>query len=305
MTVGAPSLARRPGRSRLRRAQRRAGWVLVLPALLHISVFLALPLLIAVVLGFSDYDFTATWSWIGLENYQELAGDERFRRALVNTVLYTIAVVPIAMALALAIAIGLNQRIRARGAMRAAYYLPVVTATVAVATVWLWIYDPETGLVNAVLGLFGIGSVRWLADPDTALPALMAVGVWQGLGAKIVIYLAALQGVRRELVESARVDGATSRLVFRHVTWPALRPVQFFVLVTSIIASFQVFDLVYVMTRGGPADSTTVLTFDIYQNAFSGLRLGYASAETVVTFLLIATFVYVGLRVQRADADED
>jgi len=304
MTVGALSATGR-SRSGLRQAQRRAGWVLALPALLHITVFLALPLFIAVVLGFTDYDFSTSWSWVGLGNYHELIGDERFRRALLNTVLYTIAVVPVAMAVALAVAIGLNQSIRARGAFRAVYYLPVVTATVAVATVWLWIYDPDTGLFNAILGFFGIGSVRWLADPGTALPSLMAVGIWQGLGAKIVIYLAALQGVRRELVESARVDGATSWLVFRHVTWPALRPVQFFVLVTSIIASFQVFDLVYVMTRGGPANSTTVLTFDIYQNAFSGLRLGYASAETVVTFLLIATFVYVGLRVQRTDPDED
>jgi multiple sugar transport system permease protein len=279
--------------------------VLALPGLVHISIFLALPLAIAFALGFTNYDFSDAWSWVGLDNYVELFGDARFRRALLNTILYTLAVVPFAMAIALAVAIGLNQRIRGRATFRVLYYVPVVTATVAVATVWMWIYNPNVGLGNMVLGFFGLGPVRWLADTTTALPSIMIVGIWQGLGAKIVIYLAALQSVRRELVEAARVDGAGSWQAFRNVTWPALRPVQFFVLVTSIISSFQVFDLVYVMTRGGPADSTVVLTYDIYHNAFHSLRLGYASAETMMAFVLIGTFIFIGLKVQRAHADDD
>lgn len=272
------------------------------PALLHIVVFLVLPTAMVVGLSFTDYSFTGAYQWIGAANYQELWADQHFRTALVNTLLYTIVTVPFAMALALLIALGVNIPMRGQAFLRVAFYLPQVTATVAIATVWLWIYQPDVGLANSALSLFGFGPVPWLTSTDTALPALILVGVWHGLGAKMVVYLAALQSVNRELIEAAQLDGAGRWQVFRHVTWPALAPAQFFVLVTSVIASFQVFELVYVMTKGGPADSTTVLTYDVYKNAFAGLRLGYASAESVVLVILIALITVIGLKLQRGRA---
>jgi multiple sugar transport system permease protein len=303
-----PSPAAPSQRSRRRRRgidapQRRAGWVLSIPALIHIAVFLVIPMGMVVALSFTDYSFTGAYQWIGGANFQELWNDDRFRTALINTVLYSLVTVPFAMALALLIALGLNAKLKARPFYRVAFYMPQVTATVAVATVWLWIYQPDVGLGNQVLGLVGLGPVPWLTSTTTALPSLMLVGIWQGLGAKMVVYLAALQNVNRELVEAAQLDGANRWQVFWNVTWPALAPAQFFVLVTSVISSFQVFELVYVMTKGGPVDSTTVLTYEIYKNAFQGLRLGYASAESVILVVVIGLVTLIGLRLQRGASD--
>lgn len=298
-----PSAARRGGPSRLQRKQARAGWLLLLPALLHSTLFLAVPALAAIFLSLTNYNFSGAWQLIGLENYVELFADEQFHAALWNTIVYTLVVVPVATVIALLIALGLNQKIHGLGFFRTIYYLPVVTATVAAASVWLWIYNPGAGLANAVTSLFGLAPSDWLNDPDIALPALMVVGVWQGLGAKMIVYLAALQGVSKELMEAAALDGANHWQKFKNVIWPALGPAHYFVLVTAIIQTFQVFDLVFVMTRGGPANATTVLTYDIYSNAFEGLRLGYASAETVIMLVLIAAFIYLGGRTQRKDND--
>lgn len=284
--------------------QVRAGWLLLSPALLHSLVFILIPVGAAVVLSFTDYSFGDSWSWVGFENYGELFKDQDFRAALWNTIVYAVVVIPLSMVIALVIALGLNQKVRAIGFFRTAFYLPTVTATVAIATIWLWIFNPGSGLANGMLSLFGLAPAQWLTNPDTALPSLMIVGVWQGLGAKMIIYLAALQGVSRDLLEASSLDGAGRWQTFRNVTWPALGPVQFFVLVTSIVGTFQVFDLVYVMTKGGPGTETTVLVLDIYQNAFQALRLGFASAETVMMMILIAAFIGLGRLIQKADAND-
>jgi multiple sugar transport system permease protein len=289
---------------KLIRSQVRAGWILLAPALLHSGIFLVIPVIAAVTLSFTDYSFGDSWSWVGLGNYIDLFKDQDFRAALVNTILYAVVVIPVSMAISLVVAMGLNQKIKGIGFFRTAFYLPTVTATVAIATIWLWIYNPGSGLANGFLSLFGFAPGRWLSDPNTALPSLMVVGIWQGLGTKIIIYLAALQGVSRDLLESAALDGASRWQKFVNVTWPALGPVQFFVLVTSIVGTFQVFDLVYVMTKGGPGTETTVLVLDIYQNAFQALRLGFASAETVIMMILIAIFIGLGRLLQKADVND-
>jgi multiple sugar transport system permease protein len=286
------------------RGQARAGWILLTPALLHSGVFIVVPVVAVLVLSLTDYSFGDTWAWVGFGNYADLFRDVDFLASLWHTVLYAIVVIPISMAISLAVAIGLNQKIRGLGFFRTAYYIPTVTATVAVATIWLWIYNPGSGLANGFLSLFGFAPNRWLADPATALPSLMVVGIWQGLGTKIIIYLAALQGVSRDLVESAELDGAGRWQRFVNVTWPAIGPVQFFVLITSIVGTFQVFDLVYVMTQGGPGSETRVLVMDIYQNAFQDLKLGYASAETVIMMIVIAVFIALGRLLQKADAND-
>lgn len=294
---------RRQRASGMIRSQRRAGWLLLTPALLNITVFLGIPLVAAVVLSFTDYGPFTSPQFVGFENYISLIQDPDFRTAAMNTVVYTLLVVPVGMGLALVIALALNMGIRARAMYRVLFYIPVVTATVSVATVWLWILNPNVGLANEILGLFGLPPSKWLNSPDTALASLAMIGIWQALGTKMVIYLAALQGVDQALLEAARLDGANKWQTFWNVTWPALGPSHFFVLVTSIIASFQVFDLVYVTTKGGPANSTRVLVYDIYETAFSGLEFGRASAESVFMFILIGIFILAGLRFQRGKAN--
>jgi multiple sugar transport system permease protein len=295
--AAAPRSTRRRGD--LERAKVRAGWLLLAPALLHSAIFIAIPIVIVVALSLTDARIVGQGGFIGIGNFIELFQDSTFLHALLNTLLYTVVVVPVGMAIALAVAIGLNQRIRSRGLFRTLYYIPVVTSSVAVSAVWLWIYNPATGLANEVLAFFGIGRSGWLTDPSIALPALMVIGVWQGLGSKMIVYLAALQGISQDLIEAARLDGANRWQLFRHVTWPGLAPVHFFVLVTSIAASFQVFDVVYVTTHGGPANATNVLTFDIFTNAFTRLQIGYASAETVIMFAFVAIMIYLGRLTQR------
>ncbi|GAA1675459.1 sugar ABC transporter permease [Kribbella yunnanensis] len=301
-TSGKPAVAKDKGT--LTRSQVRTGWALLAPAMLHSGIFIVIPVIAVLVLSLTDYSFGDTWAWVGLGNYTELFRDVDFLASLWHTVLYALVVIPISMAISLAVAIGLNQKIRGIGFFRTAFYIPTVTATVAVATIWLWIYNPGSGLANGFLSLFGFAPNRWLADPGTALGSLMVVGVWQGLGTKIIIYLAALQGVSRDLLESADIDGASRWQKFRNVTLPALGPVQFFVLITSVVGTFQVFDLVYVMTRGGPGSETRVLVLDIYQNAFQDLKLGYASAETVIMMIVIALFIGVGRLLQKADTND-
>lgn len=299
-TSPSASIARLRGKRRsVNRAQVRAGWLLLAPALIHSVIFIVIPAGAAIVLAFTDYSFGSSWSWVGFANFRQLFIDEDFRTSLVNTIVYSIVVVPVSMVLALVVAIGLNQRIRGLSIFRTAFYVPTVTATVAVATIWMWIFNPGSGLANGVLSFFGLAPAQWLAGPHTALPSLMVIGIWQGIGARMLIYLAALQGVSRDLTEAASLDGAGRWQRFLHVTWPSLAPVQFFVLITAIADTFQVFDLVYVTTQGGPGTSTNVLVFDIYTKAFQSLRLGLASAETVMMMILIGAFIMVGRLSQR------
>ncbi|GAB2603043.1 carbohydrate ABC transporter permease [Kribbella endophytica] len=308
-TIDRPVVAaeRRPVRRRrngVERAKARAGWLLLAPSLVHSIIFIALPGVMAVYLSFTNARVAGQGEWIGIKNYLDLFQDADFLRALKNTLLYTVAVVPVAMGVSLAVAIGLNQKIPGRALFRTLFYIPVVTSTVAVAAVWLWIYNPAAGLGNQVLAFFGVARSGWLTDPDVALPALMLVGIWQGLGAKMIIYLAALQSISPDLLEAAKLDGASKWQTFWNVTWPGLAPVHFFVLVTSIASSFQVFDLIYVTTGGGPANATNVLTFDIFSNAFERLHIGYASAETVVMLVFVGILISLGrlsLRSNRED----
>jgi multiple sugar transport system permease protein len=294
-------VARKRRGSSILRTQKRAGWWFLAPALIHSAIFAVIPTVAVIVLSFTDYSFSGSSNWLGTKNFTELLADGRFRAAFVNTVLYAVIVVPVAMAIALLVAIGLNQRIKGLSFFRTAFYIPTVTATVAVGVVWLWIFNPGSGLANGVLSLFGLGPASWLVSPTLALPSLMVIGIWQGIGAKMIIYLAALQGVPVQLIEAAHIDGANKWTTFWNVTWPSIGPAQFFVLITSIVSTFQVFDLVYVTTHGGPGVATNVLVFDIYNNAFQSLRLGYASAETVIMMLLIGAFVLIGRRLQGAN----
>ena len=220
---------------------------------------------------------------------------------MLNTSIYTFFTVPVAMAIALLIALMLNTRLAGRAIFRTAIFIPQVTATIAVALVWLWIYDPRSGLANAVLSFLGLDGPAWLSSTDWAMPAVIVVGIWQGIGLKMLIYLAALQSLPTDLYEAASVDGASKVRQFFSLTLPLLRPATFFVFVTSVIGAFQSFDQVYILTDGGPANSTTMMTYEIYKSAFREFRMGYACAQSLVLFALLLFLTLLNRRITGGD----
>ena len=273
-------------------------WILTLPALIHTLIWVGIPVIAAIVMSFTSYNIVNRPSFIGLANYAEIMRDQVFWKAMGNNLIMVVFGVPISMFLALVAAVALNQALKGQGWFRTMIFMPHVTATVAIAMIWLWIYSGEaSGLANRLIGLFGIGPQAWLTNGNLALPSVIVVTIWQGIGLKMLIYLAALQGVSKELYEAAEVDGASTIQKFWNVTVPMLKPATFFVLVTSIIANFQTFDLVYNLTNGGPANATTVITYQIYIAAFQQFRMGYATAQSVILLLVLVVLTIISRRV--------
>jgi multiple sugar transport system permease protein len=229
----------------------------------------------------------ATPTWIGLENYAALAGDREFLRSLAQTAFFTIGITACIVVFSLAMALLLDQRLRFIKLYRTIFYLPAVTSLVAIGIVWVWMFDPQYGLINQALRGVGIEGPLWLADTRLALVALVITAAWRNVGYFATVFLAGLQGIDDMYYEAARIDGAGPWASFWRITLPLLKPTILFVVVLSVILSFQVFALVYVMTSGGPAGSTSVLVFYLYQQAFTYFRMGYASAVGFVLFVII------------------
>jgi multiple sugar transport system permease protein len=225
----------------------------------------------------------------GGENYQELIDDPVFWRALLNTAYYTFVSVPLGMIGSFLLALLVNQKLRGITLFRTVYFVPGLTSIVAVALMWGWLYDGQAGLVNWALGLVGIEGPLWLGDPLWAMPAVIIMSVWRGLGFDMVIFLAGLQAVPEEYYEAVRIDGANRWQSLRHVTIPLISFTTFFILITDIIWSFRVFDQTYVLTQGGPEYATVTLVYYIYQHAFQRFNMGYAAAIAYVLFAI--TFV--------------
>jgi multiple sugar transport system permease protein len=283
------------------RKLRRAGWLMVTPALAHTLLWIAIPVLATFVLSFTDYQVFRAPRWIGLDNYVEIWNDDVFRKATWNTIVYTFFTVPVSMAVAVVIAVLLNQKLRGRLVYRAAFFLPQVTATVAIAMVWLWMYNPQYGLLNGLLSMIGLPGQVWLGDSSLALWSVIVVGIWQGIGIKMLIYLAALQNIDHNLYEAASIDGASRVQQFFRITLPMLKPATFFVFVVSIIGAFQVFDQIYVLTDGGPANATTMMTYEVYRSAFQNFRMGLACAQSVVLFAFLIVLTVVNRRLTGGD----
>jgi len=287
----------------LRRPARRRGgplsgerrWALVFlaPTLLGLAVLSAGPILATLGISLTKWDLLTAPKPVGLDNYTALLSDDRFLKALRNTFFYTIVSVPLGLAIALGLALALNVRIRGIAWIRTAYFLPVVTSTIAIALVWQWIYSPESGLLNEVIGLVGIPAQKWLGDPTLAMPAIIAMSIWQGLGVNVIIFLAGLQAIPSELLDAASVDGAGRWARFRGVVLPLLTPAIFFTGVLSLIGSFQVFDQVFVLARPRPTDATITIVYFIYENGFKFFKMGYASAASWVLFLIVALFTAI------------
>jgi multiple sugar transport system permease protein len=282
-----------------RRKERRStlsGFGFLLPSALHLTVFLFTPILFAFYLSFHRWDIIVPQKpFVGLQNFSEIFLDPLFYNALRNTFLFTLNV-PVTMVLALFVAVLLTGKYRGVNFHRTLYFLPSISSLIAIAIVWTWLYNPQFGLANYLLGFLGLPPQPWLGSTSTALVSVMIMSVWIGLGYQMVIFIAGLQGIPGELYEASLIDGANAWQRFRRVTLPMLKPTTFFILVTSFIGSFQVFSSIYIMTGGGPIRSTDVLVYHIYQNAWMNLRMGYASAMSLVLFLIIMFATWVQFR---------
>lgn len=264
------------------------GWEFVAPALLLIGMFVVLPCIWGIGMSFAQYDGIAPARFVGVANYSRLAGDPMVPATLINTFLYVLLTLPLGLALALAVALALNAKwFRGRNFVRGLYFLPNVTSLAAVAFVWQWLLNPEFGLLNAGLRGVGLPALGWLSDPHLAMPSVAAVGLWQGLGFTVLIYLSGLRGISEEIHEAARIDGAGAWAGFRNITWPLLMPTTMFLTIMGVIGGFQVFQSVYVMTQGGPLDRTRVYLYYLWQSAFQNLEMGYASAMAVLLFAIV------------------
>ena len=293
------ALERPVRRSGQARAEALAAYLLSAPAIFCLLGILILPTLATVVLSFTDWQFGAsTLRWIGFGNYQHLVADRVFWISLGNTVLYVAIVVPVSVGLALGVALLIEAGTSGRAFYRAVYFLPVTATLIAMATVWEIMLHPSVGLVNVVIEQFGIPKQNWLKDRDLALYTLAGIGVWQALGLNMVLLLAGLKSIPRDLYEAAAIDGADGPWTrFVTVTLPMLGPALSFVLIVSAIRSFQVFDTVAVLTEGGPNKATEVLLYTMYQEGFSFFRAGYAAAITVVFLVFVLALTLLKARI--------
>jgi multiple sugar transport system permease protein len=274
-------------------------YLLLLPTLLVLGTFNFYPVVKAFLISLHDWP-TITFDpprFIGLDNYRELLRDEAFWKAVKNTFVYVLGTVPTTVILALGIALLLNRKIRLRAFYRLAFFTPYVTNAVAVSIVWAWIFHDQWGLLNDLLRWLHIAPQKWLLDPKWTMFNLIVMSVWKSLGYTVVIFLAGLQNVDRQLIGAARVDGANDRQVFWYVTWPLLTPTTFFVTITSMINAFKVFTEVFVLYGGkaGPADSGMTIVFFIYEIFRIDRRAGYASAAAYLLFFMVLAFTMVQL----------
>jgi multiple sugar transport system permease protein len=266
-------------------------YVLIAPVILSAIVFLYVPIAYSGFWSFTEYSGLGSPKWVGLANYRELFADEDFLKALWNTVLFVLMGMGIGPVLGFLSALLLNRTVRFRAFFRAAYFLPVMTSLVVVASIWKILLSDQ-GIINQILSFFQIPTHQWLSDTTTALPAVAVTSIWQGFGFETVVFLAAMQAIPRDYYDAARVDGASYWQQVRHITMPSLRPTIMFVYIIGIIGSFQVFDQIFVMTGGGPINSTRTLVFDLYQR-FNQLNLGEASAVAYVLLVILASLSYI------------
>ncbi len=283
---------------RLSRQEEPWGYLMIAPLMLGFGVFYYLAMAVSFLLGFTEWNVLTPPTWIGLKNYEELFHDELFLKTLWNTTRYTLLAVPITLVVSLLLALALNAQIRLRAFFRLAFFLPVLTMPVAISYVWKWVYHPTYGLLNGLLKAIGVARVNWLGNVSTAMPSVVAVAVWMAVGYQMVIFLAGLQNIPAVYYEAAHVDGASGWKRFWRITLPLLTPTVFFNFIISLIGSFQVFDIIYGLTKGGPMESTRTMVFSIWDDAFHYFRMGRASAEAWILFAIILGVTIVQIRMQ-------
>lgn len=259
------------------------GMVFILPALLGTLIFIIVPVICSFGFSFIKWDLLKKPEFVGFDNYIKIFTDPLFGKILLNTIVFALSTSILGVIIPLILAVILNSKIRGSEFFKTAYFLPFITPMIVIAIIWQWIFDPNIGILNHFLRLH----INWLYDPNFAMPAIIIVSVWKLIGYNMVIFLSGLAALNQSLFEAAKIDGAGKIATFKHVTVPLLSPTIFFVVVITCISSFQIFDLIYLMTQGGPLDSTNVLVYAIYKNAFEYFKIGEASAIAYVLFIII------------------
>lgn len=292
---------------RMRRARRLrsnlVGWAFILPALIGFSVFYLLPIFRAVEISFTDWNLLRPGKWVGVSNYVKIWNDKNFWHAMKVTLLYVLYNIPLQTALALGIAV-LADRLSQSVVLRAVIVAPYLISNVVAAMVWLLMLDPLLGMTNEFIRWIGGTQVPFLTSPDYALMSVAGISIWRHVGFTALLFYTGLKSIPQYLYEAARIEGASEWKQFRYITLPLLRPVMAFIMVTSVIGSFQVFDVIAVTTTGGPANSTRVILYYIFENAFRFNKMGYASALSVVLFALLIGVTLIQMRVMRGgDSD--
>lgn len=280
-------------------ADNVSGWLFIAPMVLGFTIFMFAPLLYAFYMSLNDWELLGTPQFIGLENYTDLLDDKKFKNSLKNTVLFSIGLVPFNMMLALLLASLLKDKFRGMSFFRTAIFVPVVTSFIVWAIVWKYLLGAELGFINQFLSWFGIQGPAWLLNTKTALASVIVISVIKNVGLNMVLFLTAMQQVPHELYESAELEGASSFTQFRKITLPLITPTLFLTMIITTIGAMKVFGQVYIMTRGGPNNSTQVLVYYIWETAFKHFDMGYASAIAFVLFFILLLFTILSWVVRK------
>lgn len=286
-----PGIGKRTRKSgSLQRGETLWGMLFVSPMLLGVFILVLVPIVATLVLGFADWNFVQGWNgirWVGFENFRNLLHDDMFIKSVRNNVIFLLTV-PVYMLISMVLAILIDRFVYMKSYFKVAYFMPYISSVVAVAVVWQVLFQPSYGPINELLKSIGLHNPpKWIADPHFALLSIMMISVWISIGFNMIIYIAGLQSIPRDLYEAADIDGANGWTKFTRITVPLLSPTSFFLMVTGIISTFKVFDIIAVMTQGGPVGSTTMMVWYLYDTAFVNLKVGYASAIAAVLFAFV------------------
>ena len=281
--------------------QDRMGRLFVAPPVILFLMFTLIPMIMAIGMSFTKYDVINPPSFVGMANFKKLIHDEFFWIALKNTCVYTILYVPLGLLISLGAALFLNADQKFVGLFRTLFYLPVLSSTVATATLWFWILNPQLGLLNGILRIFGIPNQAWLYNSRLAMISIVMMSLWAGFGGNMMIFLAGLKGISPVYYEAAKIEGANRWQMFTQITMTSITKTTFLVSTMLIIGTFQVFDQAFVLTKGGPGNATITLVYYIYNNGFNNLNMGYASSISLVLFAIILLMTVINTKINKAD----
>ncbi|UQZ32832.1 sugar ABC transporter permease [Paenibacillus sp. PK3_47] len=280
--------------------QRRqlAGLLFITPQLIGLLVFSLFPVMYALVLSFMDWDGFGARTFVGIANFVDQFNNPDFWTAMRNTIYYMVLVIPFNISLSLLVAVGLN-KVTGKGLYRVFYFMPVVTSSVSIGVIWMWILNGDFGILNSLLAHLGVQGPDWLTDTNWVIPSIAMLSIWWGLGNNMVIFLAGLQGISRSYYEAAEIDGASRFRQFLSITLPLLSPTTFFIAIMAIINSFQVFDQAFVMTNGGPAKASYTIVYHIYQQGFIDFKMGQSAASAMILFCIILVFTLIQFKMSK------
>ncbi len=281
------------------------GYLLLLPSIIIYGIFVFVPLITTIIMSFMKYNLFEAPTFVGLKNFEKLLSNELFWTSTWNTIVYAISSIIFSLILGLLLAVILNSKLKGKKIFRTIFYLPNVISLIAASMAWLYIYDSTNGILNMIMDFLGLSQHNWLMSVEYAMPALIIMNIWRLAGFTMIVYLSGLQTIPHYLYEASRIDGASRIRQFFSITIPMLAPTTFFLVVMTTIFSFQVFDQVYVMTSGGPMNSTTTIVHQIYKNAFEGYKMGYASSMSVVLLIMIIIITLINFKYGNRGGDTE